>query len=552
MRNPVPTSPRRRSQASRAGAEAARGGGPRLETPEMGPSGLDEAEVLSACRDQAVQRHLRGSGVLFFGRLLSKWLNFAVQILIVRLLSQGDYGAFAYALSVVALLQQAATFGLDQSITRFIPMYQEQRDYAKLFGTLFMSLAIVGLLGGALVTALQVGHTLLGQFVIQNDLALELLLLLAFLVPIQAIDNLFVGLFAVFTNPAAIFFRRYLLAPGLRLGVLLLMLLTGYGVLFAATGYLVADLVGLMVGAAILWHFFRRQGLLHHFERRRIELPWREVLGYTFPLFLAEIVLVALPAMEVVLLERFADVTQVAAYLAVIPLAFMIDLVKSSFAPLFMPAATRMLARGDVQGVNHLYWQSAIWIAILAAPAFLLTFAGARPLIELLYGPRYASSAEVLSVLSLGWYVQISMGFNASVLKVYGRLGFVLLVNAVTLSLSMVLGLVLIPHYGALGAAIASAVAWTAHGLLNQVGLLRGTEIRIFEPHYASAYIVIGLSALALWLVEVLLRPPGFVSLTLTAVTALGVFRVNRRMLQMDQVFPELLRIPVLGHFLRP
>ena len=511
-----------------------------------------DAAVSAAFREKTLHRHLRGSGVLFVGRLLSKWLNFAVQILVVRLLSQADYGALAYALSVVALLQQAATFGLDQSITRFVPLYQEQRQYRKLFGTLLMALAIVGLLGLLLVAAVYAGQSLLGGLVIRDRRALELLLLLVFLVPVQGIDNLLVGLFAVFTSPAAIFFRRYVLTPGLKLAVLLVMLPTGYGVFFAAGGYLAADVVGLLVGTAILWHFLHRQGLFAHFGRHRIDVPWREIMGYTIPLFSSELLLVGLPALEVVLLERLASVTQVAAYLAVIPFAFMIDLVKSSFTPLFMPAATRMLARRDVEGINCLYWQSAIWIAVLASPVFLLTFAAARPLIGLLYGPRYADSAAVLSVLSLGWYVEIAMGFNATVLKVYGRLRFLLLVNAVTLLLSIALGLLLIPRYGALGAAIASAVAWAGHGLFNQYGLAREAGIRMFEPRYLSTYLSIGLSALALWLLEQLLAPPMFVSLALTTATSLLVFRYNRRMLQLSQVFPELLRFPLLRHIVGP
>lgn len=67
---------------------------------------------------EVARRHLRGSGLLFLGRLTSKWLNFAVQVVVVRFLSEADYGALAYAMAIVAVLQQVATFGLHQSLPR--------------------------------------------------------------------------------------------------------------------------------------------------------------------------------------------------------------------------------------------------------------------------------------------------------------------------------------------------------------------------------------------------------------------------------------------------
>src|SRR5919112_751294 len=45
---------------------------------------------------------------------------------LVRLLSKPDYGALAFALSVVAIGGTAAALGLDKSAGRFVPIYEEQ------------------------------------------------------------------------------------------------------------------------------------------------------------------------------------------------------------------------------------------------------------------------------------------------------------------------------------------------------------------------------------------------------------------------------------------
>ena len=95
-------------------------------TPSVGP------------KTTRARRQLRGSSLLLLGQIFSKGANFATQILIVRYLSQSDYGAFAYALSIVALAHSFTTFGLDRAVTRFVPIYHEQQDYNRLFGTLLM------------------------------------------------------------------------------------------------------------------------------------------------------------------------------------------------------------------------------------------------------------------------------------------------------------------------------------------------------------------------------------------------------------------------------
>ncbi len=78
----------------------------------------------------------------------------------------------------------------------------------------------------------------------QDPKALSLMLVLIFLAPVQAIDQLFEGLFAVFSSTKAIFFRKYILAPGLKLAVVGLLMLGQSDIYFLAGGYLAAGAFG--------------------------------------------------------------------------------------------------------------------------------------------------------------------------------------------------------------------------------------------------------------------------------------------------------------------
>ena len=83
---------------------------------------------------KATKKQLRGSTLLLAGRMLSLAVNFVTQVMIVRYLSKSDFGIFSYGLSMVALGEALTTMGLDKGIARFMPIYDERKQYGKLFG----------------------------------------------------------------------------------------------------------------------------------------------------------------------------------------------------------------------------------------------------------------------------------------------------------------------------------------------------------------------------------------------------------------------------------
>src|ERR687891_388910 len=185
--------------------------------------------VAGAAGDAATRKQIRGSSLLLVGRVLSLGVNFGVQVLIVRYLTKADYGAFAYALSLVALGSSIASLGL-------------------------VSVALVIGLQGVLAGSL-----------ISDERAISLLLILVVLTPIQSLDGLLMGMFAVFSKPRQIFFRKYILTPGLRLTVVLLLVLGNQSVFFLAGGYVAAAGVGVGIYAVMLYGMLRGEGLLQHF-----------------------------------------------------------------------------------------------------------------------------------------------------------------------------------------------------------------------------------------------------------------------------------------------
>lgn len=508
-------------------------------------------ETLPRIKATATTRQIRGSSLLLAGRLLSKGINFVVQVMIVRYLSKTDYGAFALALSFVSLTQSIATFGLDRAITRFVPIYQEKKEYAKLFGTIIMVFSTILSLGLAIALLFHSLQDFMTQSFLDGDQqARTLLLLLIFLAPVQAIDDLLIGMFAVFASPRAIFFRKNVLAPGLRLIVVLLLIVFQYDVLFLAGGYLAGGFIGVAIYVVMLFRLLRNEGLLAHFNPRAIQIPWREVFAFTIPLLSSDLVYVVMNQVDAVLLARFQSTADVASFRAVQPVAVMNQLIMASFATLFTPLAARMFARDDRKGINELYWKTAIWIAVFTFPLFVATFSIAQPITVLLFGTRYEDSGIILMLLSFGYYFNAALGFNGLTLKVYGKLRYIVTLNVAAAVANLVLNLLLIPRYGAFGAAIGTCTTLILHNILKQTGLRLGTGINLFDPRYFRVYVTIVLSAVGLLLVQAVTSAPVYASIALAGLASFLVIRLNRRLLNVEETFPELLRFPFMRQLL--
>jgi O-antigen/teichoic acid export membrane protein len=501
--------------------------------------------------DGLTRKQIRGSGLLLSGRGLSTALKFIAEIFVVRYLATAEYGAWTYALSAVVLLKGFATLGLNRAVARYVPIHLERGEREEFFGVSAFVFGSLLLTGAAVVTAFYAFPDWIARLAGAGPgQSLDVLFIMVFLVPVQALDDFLTGVCAAFGNSGVIFVRRYVLNPGLRLIISVSLVLMKADVRVLAYGWLLSNAAGIAYYGWSVWGEMRKRGLVDARVSGDLRLPVRRVLSYTLPVMVADwcnaLMLTAAP----LLLGYFADLKQVALFQVVIPLVSLNKVVSQSFAVLFEPAASRLRARGDVEGLDRLYWRAAVWVAVLSFPAFAVSFVASGPLVAILFGARYASAAPILSLLVFGTFVDAILGFNDAVLRVVGQVGWLLGVTVVAATLNVTLNLILIPRMGAIGAGLATGIAWLAYALLKQVALSVGAGVRGFHPAYARVYAVMALTTAGMVVLRVGVPDARWLVLPAAVVSALVVLLLARRTLSVGETFPELARWPRLMRLL--
>ncbi len=490
---------------------------------------------------------IRGSSLFFVGRFISVLVNFLVGVLAVRYLAKSDYGSLAWAQSIAAFGAQAVLLGLNRAVGRFTAIHHEKGEYGPMFGTISLALGSVTGLGLVVICATLGLRGLLLQHV-DSDLSVGLLMILIALVPLDALDALFETLMAVFARVRAIFFRRYVLAPGLKLAAVLVVMAVHGSARMLALAYVIGGLLGIALYVTMLWKVLAQQGLLAHLKPRSLVLPVRTLFGFSLPVMSTDVILGLETTMIVVLLEQFRSTLEVAELKAALQVAGLCLLVFQNAKILFKPYASRLYARGDDAALGDLYWRSACWIAIVTFPVFAACLFLAQPIVVLLFDHDYAGAGVLLAILAVGKYVNAAMGMNTYTLQVHARVWLIVAINTVTAAFGLGLCLWLIPRYGAVGAALAGAAAIVTRNMLNQAGLVATTRAGIAPPRALRLY---GSVVAAVAVLGALRMATDSVLVLVPAVAAVSLILpwINRRYLDIANTFPELRKLPVMRRF---
>lgn len=494
---------------------------------------------------------VRGSSLLVLGRVLALFLAMATQVVLVRVLTKVEFGAFEYALTLAGSARILLSLGQGRLLSRFMAKYDEEGDYPRMFGAMILAVGTIVVTSIVAITAMYLfSGTLIGSSV-GGDTAVRLVLILAFLAPLEALDQVFVSLFAVFTKPRAIFFRKYLMAPSLRLVVVVVLALTGADVIWLGVGYLLASLLGILLYVWLFLRALRERGLLQHFHPARVILPFRAVFEFSFPLITGELSLLSMKLAGVLVLGIYHDVIEVANFRVVFSSARLNTAVTASFATLFLPVIARLFTRGDIDELRRTYWHTAAFVAVASFPIFALTGPLAPATTVTLFEERYAESATVLSILAVGYYVNVVLGFNTYALQVCGRIRWLVGINVLVAVLNVGLCLWWAPAFAAVGVAAAMCTALVLQNVLNQWALRRSIRTGFIARECLVCYAAIVLAAGLLWGFQVLVEPGIVLSVVVAAVASLGVLAVSQPALQLSATFPELRKLPIVGRFVR-
>lgn len=416
---------------------------------QLGPWLIRLDEMFDGTNEHAVAQ--RVSLIAFAIRIVSAAIALVSQVIFARWMGQFEYGIFVLVWVTVVILGNLSCLGFQTSIIRYVPEYLEHQQFHHLRGILFTSKAFalclttcIALVGAA------------GVYYFRGSL--ESYYVAPFLIGFICLPMIALGdtLDGTARSRSWVFVAltpTYIVRPILTLLVMSLAHGTGFAptAVVAVISAIIATYMTSMAQLFVVNHRFRDVVAP---GGKTIQLG--EWFAVSLPIFLVEGFFFLLTNADVLMVGRYMEPDKVATYFATVKLLALVHFVYFSVKAGAAQRYSELMHTHDQEQLALFARDTArwtFWPSLLMA--FVLLLLG-KPLL-FLFGAEFTYGYPLLFILVIGVVARASVGPAESLLNMAGKQKICATVYAVTLIVNICLSIVLIPAYGLLGAACATA-----------------------------------------------------------------------------------------------
>ena len=427
---------------------------------------------------------LNTAGTLVFGLVTS--------IVLARYLGPEVIGRYHFWIWVTGLLVLVSSPGLPQAMARYGAEYLGKDDQ-QTASILFMRLLVAELALSSIVAT----SALIFGFVVPSDEFTALVIIALTVIP-AVIERFFQG--SVIGTQDYRFLSQVGLAANLFSSVSAIVSVSlGFGLHTLLLILLTKRIVHILLIGRKLPHYFELSGAL------RFSLPpglLRRVMFYCRDVTLILIIdSILYDRSELFFLRRFSSDSAIAFYSQSFDLAIRAMAIPAIVTGVLLPTFSSLVGKEDLRRYKELHFSSYRVLALIALPIGLGGAAIAPSFVKL-YGPEFLAMAPVLTILLVGNIVGALAAISATVLHSVERQDIIVRLGLTVAVINIGLDFLLIPSYGAVGAAIANSGSQLISGVVGIAYTVHYLDL----PFPSRAIVRIGLAALAsaaaAWLVS--------------------------------------------------
>lgn len=440
----------------------------------------------------------RGGLINLAGMLAGGLLGFLVVVAVTRGLHTSGAGVFLEAVALFSILSGGVEFGADDGLTRMIARHRALGRSQDVPGTLVVGLTpvlAVGTVVGAAVVILapQISHVFTHGHHVARDAMVPYLRILGVAIPLSAASTAMLaatrGFGTMVPNALIAGFGR----PATRLLLVSMAVVAGVGSVGIALAWSAPIALALIAVTAVLRRSTRRDrgpSPAPASPPRDLRTLGSEFWRFAAPRGLSASFGITVTWLDTLLIGALLTSDRAGVYAAAGRFLTLGFLALGPVQLVLAPLMSGLLARGELERAGAAYRTATEWAMVPSWPIYL-TLAVFAPFLLKVFGPGFPAAQGALLILALAGLFAMTTGPALTVLLMGGKSGWILAVSTVSLAVNVALNLLLIPHLGISGA----AVAWAATiGLNNLAGLLLVRSLLGLSP-IGPGVVAVGLAA---------------------------------------------------------
>lgn len=441
---------------------------------------------------------IRGASLTFWLRLMSFLLLNLLTFLIAKVYGGTALGIYSLSFSILNIFLVVVLYGTDTALIRLVSEYLS-KGMPELANQIFYKvvkfIVPVSFLMG--ISLFWLGAPIANGIFKEEQLG-EPLKILALVLPFFVASRLYSAAFRAAKYVCASIFYEIVF---IRLGHFLV--LSGMAILLGRDfHHIIYSLALILILNAVLssknWNAkFRElssktlQPINHSCDQPGPVMPLRRILAISGPMYLTASMFLIMDWTDTIMLGIFKDAESVGIYNLVLKFSMLTSFSIESINTILVPKFAELFwgnKHSDLKKVITFSTRLAFWTSF---PILILLAFFATDFLSL-FGQQFAAGGSALVVLCLGQFIKSSTGSVIPLLNMTGHQIKARNILALSALANIVLNTILIPFYGMVGAAMATAISLTMRDLIatSYTQKIFGYRTWYFPILYKNSYML--------------------------------------------------------------
>ena len=405
----------------------------------------------------------KNAGFGLGGSLITVLVRLTISIVITRSIGHESFGVYILAIAIVSVAEIIALLGMENTVVKFVSQFRSLNDAPRLRGTIFWGIGLVLALSSLICAGLFCISHFLGYHIFDKPPLVHILKIMALSLPFSSPGKVLTASLQGIKLVKYKALVQQVLIPFFRLVCVVSAIALGYRLTGIAWSYVMAEVLGIMCSGYFLFKSFPeiRQKSPSIYEARKITF-------FSLPLLFSGMFNRIVARADILIMGHYLSATMVGIYGVARRCLPLIIMPLGAFNSIFAPVISDLFARKKKKDLETQFKTVAKWVFMTSLPIFtLLTFFSKQ--ILSIFGPGFAAGSLSMMILCIGQMVNAATGSVGFMLMMTGRPFADLLNSGLLCVINVLLNIYLIPRYGIVGAACASAFSITAIQLLRLV-----------------------------------------------------------------------------------
>lgn len=392
-------------------------------------------------------------------KVLGAGLAFLLQVLIARQFGASGAGTYFFSLTLTLFFASIVRLGMDNPVTKLVATHSMENEFHKVEGVVNLAIRASLLMSVVMATIIYIlAEPISDNLFRKPQLSLPLKYMALLIIPLSISMIYAKALQGLQKTSETILIQGFFIPLIACVG--LYFVKPDIGILGAIIIYGVAVLLT-MAFARIRWYQAERK-----WKHERSAYPKKILFDASLPLFGAVFIEQFIQIIPIFLLGAWATISDVGLFAIAQRTSGVVSLLLVAANVVLAPKMAELFKMKDMEALAKITRHGGLIVTGIATPV-IFTFLVFPKWVMGLFGGEFVEAWILLVILSFGQLVNLMTGSVAFLLMMTGHEKLHLFINIIAAVLSVFLSISLIPFFGAMGAALSSAIPLILVNLLR-------------------------------------------------------------------------------------